>query len=123
MKEGIARVMDELCVACGYCLNICAVGAKQARNDIDVVWQLLGQPSPVIAILSSTLPAAFPGIRPKQIVSALKKLGFNEVMETAFGAELICREYGRFLAKIERGLLSHPLAQLWFPSLRSFILS
>ena len=60
VKEGIARVMDELCVACGYCINICAVGAKRARSDVDVVWQLLEQPSPVIAILSSTLPAAFP---------------------------------------------------------------
>ncbi len=97
VKEGVARVMDERCVACGYCTNICAEGAKQARSDIDVVWQLLGQPSAVIAILSSTLPAAFPGIRPKQMVAALKKLGFSEVMETAFGAELVCREYRRFL--------------------------
>lgn len=117
VKEGIARVMDELCVACGYCLNICAVGAKQARNDIDVVWQLLGQPSPVIAILSSTLPAAFPGIRPKQIVSALKKLGFNEVMETAFGAELICREYGRLLAENRE----KPVISSTCPAMVSFI--
>ena len=86
VKEGIAGVMDERCVACGYCINICAVEAKQARSDIDTVWGLLGQPSPVIAILSSALPAAFPGIRPRQIVSALRKLGFSEVMETAFGA-------------------------------------
>jgi len=97
VKEGIARVMDERCVACGYCINICSTGAKQARSDIDVVWQLLGQPAPVIAILSSALPAAYPGIRPRQIVSALSKLGFSEVMETAFGAELVCRAYKRVL--------------------------
>jgi len=117
VKEGIARVMDELCVACGYCLNICAIGAKQARSDIDVVWQLLGQPSPVIAVISSTLPAAFPGIRPKQIVSALKKLGFNEVTETAFGAELICREYGRFLKENR----DRPVISSTCPAMVSFI--
>ena len=97
VKEGIARVIDERCVACGYCINICAVGAKQARSDIDVVWQLLEQSSPVIAILSSALPAAFPQVRLKQVVSALKKLRFSEVTEAAFGAELVCREYGRMV--------------------------
>jgi len=97
VKEGIARVMDERCVACGYCTSICSVGAKQARSDIDIVWQLLREPSPVIAVLSSALPSAFPGIRPKQIVFALQRLGFSEVMESAFGAELVCREYRRIL--------------------------
>ena len=117
VKEGIARVMDERCVACGYCINICAVGAKQARSDVDTVWQLLGQSSPVIAILSSALPAAFPGIRPKQIVSALKKLGFSEVMETAFGAELVCREYRRFLMENK----DKPIFSSACPAMVSFI--
>lgn len=104
VKEGIARVMDERCVACGHCINVCAVGAKQARSDIDLVWQLLTQPAPVIAVLSSTLPAAFPEIRPRQMISALKKLGFSEIMETAFGAKLVCREYAR-LVKESKGEL------------------
>jgi two-component system NtrC family sensor kinase len=120
VKEGIAGVMEERCVACGHCINICAVGAKQARSDIGVVWQLLGQRASVIAVLSSTFPAAFPEIRPRQIVTALKKLGFSEVMETAFGAELVCHEYGRLLRKNKGKLI---LAPLWFPSLRNSILS
>ena len=97
VKEGIAGVMEERCVACGHCINVCAVGAKQARSDTGVVWQLLTQRPPVIAILSSSFPAAFPLIRPRQMVTALKKLGFSEVMETAFGAELVCREYARLM--------------------------
>jgi len=117
VKEGIAGVMDERCVACGYCINICAVEAKQARSDIDIVWGLLGQPSPVIAILSSALPAAFPGIRPRQIVSALRKLGFSEVMETAFGAELVCREYRRFLIENKE----KPVLSSACPAMISFI--
>ncbi len=97
VKEGISGVMEERCVACGACINICAVEAKQARNDIGAVWQLLGQCSSVTAILSTTFPAAFPEVRPGQMVTALKKLGFGEVMEVAFGAELVCREYGRLV--------------------------
>jgi len=117
VKEGIAGVMSERCVACGYCISICAVGAKQAKSDIGIVWRLLGQPSPVIAIISSTLPAAFPGIRPKQMVSALKKLGFSEVMETAFGAELVYREYRRFLMENK----AKPIFSSACPAMVSFI--
>ena len=104
VKEGIAGVMEERCVACGHCINVCAVGAKQARSDTGVVWQLLTQRPPVIAILSSSFPAAFPLIRPRQMVTALKKLGFSEVMETSFGAELVCREYAR-LVREDKGKL------------------
>ena len=86
VKEGIAGVMEERCVACGACISICAVGAKQARSDIGVVRQLLGQYTSVVAVLSSAFPAAFPEVRPRQMVAALKKLGFSEVMEAAFGA-------------------------------------
>ena len=117
VKEGIARVMDERCVTCGYCINICVVGAKQTRSDIGLVWQLLGQPSPVIAVLSSALPAAFPEVRPKQIVSAVKKLGFTEVMETAFGAELVCREYGRLVTEDK----AKPVLSSTCPAVVSFI--
>ncbi len=97
VKEGIAGVMEERCVSCGACINICAIGAKQARSDIGLVRQLLGQSTPVIAVLSSAFPAAFPEVRPGQLVGALKKLGFSEVTEAAFGAELVSREYGRLL--------------------------
>lgn len=117
VKEGIAGVMDERCVTCGYCIDICAAGARQTRSEIDLVWQLLGQPSPVIALLSSSFPAAFPEIRLKQMVSALKKLRFSEVMEAAFGAELVCREYGRFVAENT----AKPVLSSTCPAMVSFI--
>ncbi len=117
VKEGIAGVMDERCVACGYCIDICAAGAKQTRSEVELVRRLLKEPAPVIALLSSSLPAAFPEVRPGQMVSALKKLGFSEVMEAAFGAELVCREYGRFVAENE----SKPVISSTCPAMVSFI--
>jgi nitrogen-specific signal transduction histidine kinase len=39
-----------------------------------------------------------PEIEPGSLVSALKKLGFKEVMEDSFGAELIAREYAQLLS-------------------------
>ncbi|GAJ04985.1 unnamed protein product, partial [marine sediment metagenome] len=80
-------------------IQICMVKAKQAESDMGLVWQLLGERQPVIALLSAPFPAAFPELHPGQLVTALKKLGFSEVMEDAFGVELICREYTRLLAE------------------------
>jgi two-component system NtrC family sensor kinase len=99
VEEGLAQVMKERCIVCGTCLQVCATGAKRVESDIGLVWQLLGEESSVIAILSSSFPAALPEIRPPQLVAALRKLGFSEVMEDAFGAELVGREYVQLLNK------------------------
>jgi len=99
VEEGLAQVMKERCIVCGTCLEVCATKAKRVESDIGLVWQLLGQYPSVIAIPSSSFPAALPGVRPGQLVTALKKLGFSEVMEDAFGAELVAREYAQLLTK------------------------
>ena len=97
IREGLAEVVKERCIACGTCVQICLAKAKQVESDIGVVWQLLGQYPLVIALLSASFPAALPEVRPRQLVTALKKLGFSEVMEDSFGAELMCREYARLV--------------------------
>jgi two-component system NtrC family sensor kinase len=97
VREGLAEVIKERCIACGTCVQICMAKAKQAESDIRVVWQLLGQYPSVIAILSASFPAALPEVRPRQLVTALKRLGFSEVMEDSFGAELMCLEYARLV--------------------------
>ncbi len=117
VKDGIAGVMEERCVACGYCINICAAGAKQTTSEVDAVRQLLAKSGPVIALLSSSLPAAFPDVRPRQMASALKRMGFSEVMETAFGAELVCREYEKLLNSDE----PRPVLSSTCPAMVSFI--
>lgn len=99
VREGISEVIKERCIDCGTCIQICTAKAKRAESDIELVWQLLTQYPNVIAILSSSFPAALLGCRPGQIVTALKKLGFSEVMEVSFGAELVCREYARLLSE------------------------
>ena len=105
VEEGLAQVMKERCIICGNCLRVCATKAKRVENDMGLVWQLLGQYSSVIAIISSSFPAALPEVSSGQLITALKKLGFSEVMEDSFGAELVAREYAKLLAK-DRPLLS-----------------
>ncbi len=107
IEKGLARIVKERCISCGACLLVCVPGAKQADSDIDPVQEMLSQSANVIAVLSSSFPAALPEVKPGQLVTALKKLGFSEVMEDAFGAELVGREYGRLLlAKKGKTVLS-----------------
>ncbi len=97
VQAGLAQVIKERCITCGNCLRVCATGAKRVESDTGIVWQMLGRQADTIAIPSSSFPAALPGLHPGQLVAALKKMGFSEVIEDAFGAELIGREYVRLL--------------------------
>jgi len=107
IREGLAEIIKEHCIDCANCVNVCVTKAKQAESDVELVWQLLAQHDNVIAILSSSFPAALLGCHPGQLVAAIKKLGFSEVMEDAFGAELVGMEYARFLRESkERPIIS-----------------
>jgi two-component system NtrC family sensor kinase len=103
VENRLAEVMPELCVNCGSCIRVCAPKAKLIESDIGVVEQLLASTSKVIAIPSSSFPAAMRGVRPGQFISALKSLGFSEVMEDAFGAEMLGREYVQLLKEKKKG--------------------
>jgi signal transduction histidine kinase/iron only hydrogenase large subunit-like protein len=102
----LAQVIRERCIVCGNCLEVCATGAKRVESDTSTVWQLLSQNNNyTIAVVSSSFPAAIPGVTPGKFVSALKKLGFDEVMEDSFGAELIGREYARLFREASSGTI------------------
>jgi len=97
VKDGKAQVIKERCIVCGTCLQVCATKAKRLEGDLALTRRLLIKHQPIIAILSSSFPAALPEVSHGKLITALKKLGFSEVMEDSFGAELVCREYARLI--------------------------
>jgi two-component system NtrC family sensor kinase len=117
VEDGKAQVIKERCIACGKCIQLCVPKAKQVESDTGVVWQLLAQNRDAIAVLSSSFPAALLSCTAGQLVAALKKLGFSEVMEDSFGAELISREYARLLSANE----GKPLLSSHCPAVVSYI--
>ena len=96
-EHGQARVIFERCIACGNCIKVCPQQAKKVRSGIQSTFQLLSQQHPVIAILAPSFPAVFDDVEPGQLVASLKLLGFTQVMEVAFGADLVSTEYNRLL--------------------------
>ncbi len=89
--DGQAKVIEERCIACGHCVKVCSQDAKQIFSEIDETYQLL-QSGNAVAIIAPSFAASFPG-ESRKVATALRKLGFTKVIETAFGADLIANEY------------------------------
>ena len=85
------------CVNCGQCAAVCPTGALTPRPEMDEVWKALNDPGKPswrrsrrrCAWRSAKLFGLPPGESTRgQMVAALKRLGFDNVYDTAFSADL-----------------------------------
>lgn len=101
ISEGQAKVDDIRCILCGTCVRECPQTAKHVRDDTEAVFNILQKPPSaeykVIASLAPSFPASFPEYENGLMPSALKKLGFDIVTETAVGAELVAYSTAKLL--------------------------
>jgi len=89
------------CVNCGQCIMVCPTGALAERQHIRQVMDAINDPDRTVVIqhapsVSVTLAEEF-GMRPGQDVAGrmtavLRKIGFDRVFDTAFGADLTVME-------------------------------
>jgi len=89
VEDGYARVVPDLCIMCGLCVLACPHSAKQVRDDLPDAKALLTKGRKVIASLAPSFVAQYSGVRPAQLIGALKRLGFFAVSETALGAQQV----------------------------------
>ncbi len=87
VEDHRAMVIPDRCIWCGTCVRVCPAGAKKVRNDLDRAKHLLSRKEKVIASLAPSFITEFPGIKPEQLITSLKTLGFYGVSETAIGAQ------------------------------------
>jgi two-component system, NtrC family, sensor kinase len=90
--NGQAAVISERCIVCGHCVKVCSQNAKRISSKSDYVLEELIPNYPVAAVVAPSFAASFPKDYGK-IATALKKIGFNYVVETAFGADLVSELY------------------------------
>ena len=97
VEGGYASVVPELCIVCGYCVEVCPNGAKKVRDDLANARQLLTLKKSVLVSLAPSYVADFPGVTPAQMIAALKKIGFANVSETALGAQQVSAQAAALL--------------------------
>ena len=88
-----AQIMNEYCVLCGHCLEICPQNAKTFASDMEAVKNYLKRGETVIASIAPSYLGILEYDHPGQVVGALKKLGFAQVRETAEGAAYVTAAY------------------------------
>lgn len=104
---------DVACAACGQCSTVCPVAAIYEKEEIDLVWEAINDPSKHVIV--QTAPAIRvsigeefgmePGsITTRKLVAALRRLGFDRIYDTDFTADLTIIEEGHeLLRRIKNG--------------------
>lgn len=125
MQDGKAEVIQESCLNCGLCIGVCSKQAKQYKSSIDSVRKLLaGQNCAAVLAPSYVIVAKKKyNCTPEQFCSALKKLGFKQVYESSFGADVVTKvylDYVEQLVKTKGKEQTHVIASPC-PSLMNFV--
>ncbi len=104
-----------VCTNCGQCVNRCPTGALVEKTYIDQVWDAIYDPDKHVVV--QTAPAVRvalgedlgydPGERVTgKMVTALKQLGFDSVLDTDFSADLTIMEEGtELLMRLKKALV------------------
>ncbi|MDR3046535.1 MAG: [FeFe] hydrogenase, group A [Bacteroidales bacterium] len=108
-------MFDVICTNCGQCVNRCPVGALVENNYLDDVWEAIYNPNkhvvvqtaPAVRIaLGEDLGIDHGTIVTGKMVAALKKLGFDAVLDTDFSADLTIMEEGtELLTRLKKTLV------------------
>lgn len=92
-----AHIVENECILCGECFVVCPQNAKEVIDDTEKVKVLIDSGDPVYVSLAPSFIANYEGAGIESMRSALKKLGFYDVEETAIGATIVKKEYERIL--------------------------
>ena len=100
------------CLMCGQCVSVCPTGALMAKSEIDKVDAAFAEGKHVIVQTAPAVRAALGeefGMKigtpvTGKMVAALRRLGFERVYDTDFGADLtIMEEANELLHRVKNG--------------------
>ena len=101
------------CVSCGQCRVYCPTGALTIRTHMDEVYAALGDPN--TRVIAQIAPAVRVAVGDAfglengtnamgKVVAALHSMGFDEVFDTSYSADLtVMEESAEFLDRVQNG--------------------
>ena len=104
---------DSPCISCGQCIVNCPTGALHEQDDTDKVWAAINDPTKHVVVQAAPAVRAALGEEfglpigtnvEGKMVAALRRLGFDKVFDTDFGADLtIVEEANELVQRIQNG--------------------
>jgi iron only hydrogenase large subunit-like protein len=90
-KERHTSSIDhDKCTGCGFCVEACQTGALSDRVEFIPLVDLLKKKTPVIAAVAPAITGQFgKDVSIYQLRTAFKKMGFTEMVEVAFFADML----------------------------------
>lgn len=106
-----AQINTAACATCGQCTLVCPTGALTERDDTARVWDAIHDPTkhvvvqtaPAIRVaIGETFGMAPGSVTTGQMVTSLRRLGFDKVFDTTFTADLtIVEEASELVERLE----------------------
>lgn len=100
VKNDRAHIVTDRCITCGHCLVVCPQNARDVKSHLENVIEALKNGLQVVVSLAPSYRAYFE--ESDRFVAALKKLGFSRIEETAVGAEVVSREYEKYISETQQ---------------------
>ncbi len=108
-ENKVAKIDPKKCISCGSCVYMCPFGAIVDRSYILDAIKLIRESENntkyhVYAVVAPSISSQFRYAKLGQVITALKKLGFYNVIEAALGADMV--SYSEAQELVEKGFLT-----------------
>ena len=103
-EDGIEEIDFEKCIHCGKCMTACPFGAISEKSQIlNLFYNIKHQKEKTVAMVAPAILSQFKASA-SQILSSIKAIGFDEVMEVAEGANMTTdHETNELLERLDEG--------------------
>lgn len=104
IENNKAYIIEKRCIYCGHCTQVCPTGAKKIRDGVSRARLILQNHPKVVLSLAPSWVCEFEELEERQLIAAIRRLGFMAVSETAIGAELVSARVTSYLQQSEPGV-------------------